>query len=421
MLAVLADDITGAAEIAGIAVARGLKVSLTVWTGDSPLPYALTPQEKDTEVYVTATDIRSEGTLRLTSTNYIFPFMEANNVPACNVPSFFLKTDSALRGHIIKQAAFLMQRRGYTSTLLMAQNPSKGRIIENGTYRIDGKPLAETPFSYDPEYPSLSSEATRILINNIRKEGGESLPPLPLATSLNTDGNILPDGKIYVADATCREEMLRQYAKADCNTLLAGAADFFGCILDDIYGNDNVSCAYNEKPLPICPIGRKTLIIRGSTQSRSILGTPSLKTADIVAIDIPDDVFEGAPADSFIEHATQEYMHHAVFVLSVGKHEVKGQEYAMRLKEVMAQAVTQFMAAESASTLIIEGGATTFCILKHLKLHKFSVIAEYAPGVVGMKCNVIAQNRKKNEIHVILKPGSYPWGELFEQSIEEKT
>lgn len=416
MLTVLADDITGAAEIAGIAVARGLKVSLTVWTGDSPLPCALTPPGKETEVYVTATDIRSEGTLRLTSTN-IYPFLESNNVPACNAPSFFLKTDSALRGHIIKQAAFLMQRRGYTSTLLMAQNPSKGRIIENGIYRIDGKPLAETPFCYDPEYPSLSSEATHILINNIRKEGGENLPPLPLATSLKIDGKILPDGKIYVADATCREEMLRQYAKADYSTLLAGAADFFGCILDDIYGNTNVPCAYNEKPLPICSIGRKTLIIRGSTQSRSILDTPSLKTADTVAIDIPNDVFEGASADTFIEHATQEYMHHAVFVLSVGKHEVKGQEYAMRLKEVMAQAVTQFMAAESASTLIIEGGATAFCILKHLKLHTFSVIAEYAPGVVGMKCNVIAQNGKKNEIHVILKPGSYPWGELFGQSI----
>lgn len=420
MLRVLADDITGAAEIAGIAVARGLKVSLTVWTGDSPLPYALTPQEKDTDVYVTATDIRSEGTRRLTSTDYICPFLEANNVPACKAPSFFLKTDSALRGHIIKQAAFLMQRCGYTSALLMAQNPSKGRIIENGIYRIDGKPLAETPFSYDPEYPSLSSEATHILINNVRKEDGENLQPLPLATSLNTDGCILPDGKIYVADATCREDMLRQYAKADCRTLLAGAADFFGCLLDDIYGNTNVSCAHKEKPLPLCTFGKKTLIVRGSTQSKSILSTPSLKAADTVAIDIPNDVFEGAPADTFIEHATKEYMHHAVFVLSVGKHEVKGPEYAMRLKEVMAQAVAQFMATESASTLIIEGGATAFCILKHLKLHTFSVIAEYAPGVVGMKCNVIAQNGENNEIHVILKPGSYPWGELFGQSIEEK-
>lgn len=421
MLKVLADDITGAAEIAGIAVARGLKVSLTIWTGDSPLPYAFTPQEKDTDVYVTATDIRSEGTRSLTSTNYICSFLETNNVPACNAPSFFLKTDSALRGHIIKQAAFLMQRCGYTSTLLMAQNPSKGRIIKNGIYRIDGKPLAETPFSYDPEYPSLSSEATRILINNIRTEGGENLQPLPLVASLNTDGSILPDGKIYVVDATCHEDMLRQYAKADCNTLLAGAADFFGCILDDIYGNRNVSCAYNEKPLPLSTIGRKTLIVRGSTQSRSILDTPSLKTADTVAIDIPNDVFEGASADTFIEHATQEYMHHAVFVLSVGKHEVKGQEYAMRLKEVMAQAVVQFMAAETANTLIIEGGATAFCILKHLKLHTFSVIAEYAPGVVDMKCNMSEKNGKKNEIHVILKPGSYSWGELFGQSIEGET
>ncbi len=420
MLNVLADDITGAAEIAGIAVARGLKVSLTVWTGDSPLPYACTPIDKDTDVCVTATDIRSEGTLRLTSTKYRCPSSDTNNVTTGNAPSFFLKTDSALRGHIIKQAAFLMQRHGHTNTLLMAQNPSKGRTIRNGIYSIDGKPLTETPFSYDPEFPALSAKATQILLNNIREEDGENLPPLPLMVSLSIENSMFPDGKIYVADASCREDMLRQYAKAGSCTLLAGAADFFGCILDNIHGKTNALDTHNKKPLPLCTDGRKTLIVRGSTQSKPILGMPFLKTADTATVDIPDDVFEGSAADTFIEHATQEYIRHSVFVLSVGKHEVKGQEYAIRLKEVMALAVEQFMAAEPASTLIIEGGATAFCILKRLGLHTFSVMAEYAPGVVGMKCNVLTPCGKKNETSIILKPGSYPWGELFGQGIDEE-
>ena len=54
--------------------------------------------------------------------------------------------------------------------------------------------------------------------------------------------------------------------------------------------------------------------------------------------------------------------------------------------------------------LIIEGGATAFAALSSISWESFIVSHEYAPGVVGMI---------HGKAEIILKPGSYSWGDLF--------
>lgn len=416
MLTVLADDITGAAEIAGIATSKGLRALLAVIAENDSASRPMRFPQEGTDVCVIATDIRSEGTHLLSSEQQGIPlpppYAKGQGDNGAE-QRFFLKTDSVLRGHIVKTIALLMRRYGYDSALLIAQNPSKGRTINNGTYFIDGKPLAETAFSYDPEFPALSSEATEILHRNANWEAYDGGTPLPEVVSLKTDGKIFDDGKIYVADASCSEDILRQYAKANGSTLLAGGADFFGCVMENIRNETPLAATDSVPQCPIACDGKKTLIVRGSTQSKPIQDSPILKAADTAMADIPDDVFEGAPADTFIHTATEEYMNHDVFIMSVGDHAVKGQEYAVRLKNVMADAAASFVKAQLPATVIIEGGATAFCILSRLHWLSFNVTAEYAPGVVEMQCLAQTPSGETGKVNVILKPGSYPWGKLF--------
>ena len=54
--------------------------------------------------------------------------------------------------------------------------------------------------------------------------------------------------------------------------------------------------------------------------------------------------------------------------------------------------------------IIIEGGATAFAVIQALGWNTFGIKSEYAPGIVGMT---------HGETEIILKPGSYPWGENF--------
>ena len=60
--------------------------------------------------------------------------------------------------------------------------------------------------------------------------------------------------------------------------------------------------------------------------------------------------------------------------------------------------------------LIIEGGATAWATLQTLGWSQFQIVNQIAPGVVQM--------RAENGTYITLKPGSYPWGELF-QSFSE--
>ena len=147
---VIADDITGAAEIAGIASEQGFPVQLLCAGGDAVGCDVVATSG----VTVIATDTRSMSeeeavaeTRRIASS-----FLISHS-------SFliFKKTDSALRGYVVAELKALMAATGYERAVYLPANPSKGRIIRQGVYYIKEVrevPIAETAFSYDREFPA---------------------------------------------------------------------------------------------------------------------------------------------------------------------------------------------------------------------------------------------------------------------------
>ncbi len=386
MILVLADDITGAAEIAGIAIANGRKTILSV----KGIPGNLDGDS----VVVVATDIRSgnrdearKETERLC--------LSIKNLPAefGRGLVIYKKTDSVLRGHISTELSVIMKRLGFKNTLLVAQNPSKGRVISNGEYFISGTPLDETMFSVDPEFPAFTSRATELVGRDFCR-------------TLNVHGSIDENlaGIIYVADATSKDELQAQAVKMREGTLAAGGADFFEALLND---NDPFKCdcgsAKDIDNFGSCANG-KILVVCGSTQTKSISGTPLMQRKKTTERCIPEDVFEGASPDVWINGLCDVYASVESLILRVGEHKVKGAEYARRIRGVMASAVKRMIKEAAPDRLMIEGGATAFSVLSALGWAEFEVSREYSPGVVGMV---------HGNTEVVLKPGSYRWGDLF--------
>ena len=152
---VIADDITGAAEIAGIAFSCGQPVRLLC--GGAPASAAAASASAAGSVgaagsvccdtvaangtTVVATDTRSLSTaeaaaetLRLAShlsplTSHLSPLASHLSPLASHL---FKKTDSALRGHVVEELTALMEATGYQRTVFLPANPSKGRIIRGG-------------------------------------------------------------------------------------------------------------------------------------------------------------------------------------------------------------------------------------------------------------------------------------------------
>ena len=85
-----------------------------------------------------------------------------------------------------------------------------------------------------------------------------------------------------------------------------------------------------------------------------------------------------------------------------------GKEAAVHLRTMMARKALQLIDQHRPTHLIIEGGATAWATLQALGWTQFEIVAQIAPGVVQMSAT--------NGTLVTLKPGSYPWGNLFSSS-----
>lgn len=375
MIIVIADDITGAAEIAGIALKHGIE---TVLTTETSFP------DEEPEALIIATDTRSGNAAD--ADKWVRRIAEI--IPDKGQNIIFKKTDSVLRGHIVTELNAVMEVRNIDSALLLPQNPSKGRIIRGGRYYIGDTPLDLTDFNRDPEFPATSSYVKDLLKGNVETVGVKEQ---------------LKNGKkgtIFIADAESRDDITAQIDKADRNTLLAGGADLFTALLEHKYGKELSDTDNGGISIP-----ESAIIICGSTQSKNIGEEPFIQTIGAQEEVMPYDVFRGEAApDYWFARMSATYGRTKSIIISVGEKENGGKDCAVRLRKVMSDATCRLVKEEQPELIIIEGGATAYAIISNIGWKSFKLKREYAPGIVSMTYG-------KTEI--ILKPGSYPWGNLF--------
>src|SRR5438874_911312 len=145
----IADDLTGAAEIAGLGVRYGLPTQLTRRSSARPTA-ALTVIDTDSRL-LPPSDAAS------TVSDSI------QHLPTRNFDIIYKKTDSLMRGPLLAEIEALMAALDKRAAILVAQNPSRGRTVQGGEYRIDGVPLHKTSLANDPEYPATSANVSALL------------------------------------------------------------------------------------------------------------------------------------------------------------------------------------------------------------------------------------------------------------------
>jgi uncharacterized protein YgbK (DUF1537 family) len=450
IVAVIADDITGAAEMAGIGFRHGFKTSLMTMTGQEE-----TLALPDCELLVCATDTRSQTeqeAARITR-------QVTSRLVEAGVRYFFKKVDSALRGHVEAELQAMLEVLPYESALYLPANPSKGRIIEHGQYTLNGRPLHETDFAVDPEFPATTSTLT---------ERFPSLQPWDPEVAMSAHG-------LYTADMVSNFQLqflLKQVHIGQ--TLLAGAADLFEarlrqfafekCSMNPVEENpedaeeraEREAKERKEREAKACEakdcakadakakgegsVGEQTsaaargneaqgaaaaqataaessafsgfttdsiLVVCGSTQSQSLEETPYIRQHRIPLIQMPKEVFEGSEdASHWLRTLRPQWQQRPSMVLTIGYPSQGGKAFAERLRAVQAQVVKELLATQLPRELVIEGGATAFAILRQLGWTSYLLTDEIAPGVVRM-------HSSDASCFVTLKPGSYDWGETF--------
>jgi uncharacterized protein YgbK (DUF1537 family) len=352
MIAVIADDFTGAAEIAGISLRYGLTVEL----------YLGEVITTNSDVLVICTDSRSlnvEDAKRVTAA-------AIENISGLHPTLIYKKIDSVLRGHVAEEVNVQMKLCGFKKALVIPANPSLGRIINNGEYFIDGKRITETGFAGDPEFPVKSSRVKEMI-------RGEDVFVLK-----NTDD--LPGKGIIIGEAASTGDISLWVDRTGEDWMPVGAGDFYLAILEK-----------DHKVTPQAPVELQSphLYVCGTAfnERKKYIKTLN-KDQDCVAY------LPGAIDEEWIQKTRTMIREQNKVVLAIGQ----SRGDAVGLRTSMAKAAKMIIEKESINEVFIEGGSTAAALLKELGINKLSPVNELQRGVVRMK---------SNNLFITVKPGSY--------------
>jgi len=379
MIAVIADDFTGAAEIGGIALRNRLNVVIETENIQAP----------DADVLIIAADTRSlpaseaaENIVKITEQLIKF-----------NPTYIFKKVDSVLRGNITEELIAQLRASQINRALIIAANPIFKRIIRDGIYYIDNIPLDKTWFSSDPEYPIRSSSVLEIL-------GKSDKWPL---RSLKHDDK-LPDNGLIIGDVNEMEDFRKWSHIIDDKTLPAGGSGFFNALLEKqkMMGPNN----YPES----IPFGKKALYVFGSTYPKEPDFLKKLEGNGHYLSNIPEEIyynknFNRSYLTSWADDIVSGIKSHKKVIVTIIQIPSKEPHIAIRIGEHIGDLIKKVIEKIELNELLIEGGSTTSIILKHLKINKLIPIQEFEAGVIRMKIDEIPN------LCITTKPGSYYWPE----------
>ena len=377
MILVFADDLSGAAELAGIAASRGLSTELS------------TQSVARTSAQLLAVDTETRGLPPDEAAKKCVQIYE--QTAHLNPEWIFKKTDSALRGNILVETVSFAQSSGKTHILFIPANPQKKRCIIDGKYFIEGIPIDQTVFARDPEFPIRTNNVAQEIRGQkpLRIHGPKS------KESGRTEGWVIPD----VASS---EDIEFRVNEITSNTLAAGAAEFFAAILDRSLSNCTLPFGRASG------LGAPRLLISGSLASWN-------QGIEAIAHEKNVSTYTLQDHESWVAKACHSLKSDGMTVIAIGQAKQIGQASqvatAPLMKPSQAHLLSPLIDTASAiigktslDTLLVEGGATATALIHQMGWTHFDLVPSQLEGI-----GCLAPKQGAHKLNLVIKPGSYPW------------
>ena len=385
MIAVIADDFTGAAEIGGVGLRYGLNVLIETEVN----------KVEGIDLLVIATDTRSlsadaafEEVTRITG-----ELLQLEPV------FIFKKIDSVLRGHVTKELEAQMLVEKKNKAIIVAPNPSVGRTIVKGQYFIDSSLLHETSFADDPEFPVNSADVTAIV-----KPSEYGVSSINMKSELDGSG-------MMIADVTGSDDLSEWASMVSQEMVVAGGSGFFDALLAAKY-----SPKVSADP-PDLSFGEGSLFIFGSMYPKQEDMFEKFYRNKVAKLSMPEGIYYDKDKNSLLlnkwtsQIVSQLKKGNSVMV-TIDHHTEYDAGLSLHLRESIGQMVAKVENLFELKDLFIEGGATTSAILKHLHITTLLPFNEADFGIIQMKAEGYLN------LCITTKPGSYLWPEhtVFEKN-----
>ncbi|MCC8364888.1 four-carbon acid sugar kinase family protein [Xenorhabdus sp. PB61.4] len=424
-LGVIADDFTGATDIASFMVQNGWKVSqlLGVPNENTLIPY-------DVDVVVIGLKSRSCSTEEAIH----------NSLKSCrwlrdraNCRRFFFKYcstfDSTPKGNIGPVIDALMDELQLDLSLICPAIPINGRTVVHGHLFVNGQLLNESGMQYHPVTPMKDANLLRLIEQqskgmaglvdlNCVRQGGLSIRNY--LTILRCNGI-----RYAIVDAMMMEDLMPIAEAVSEMTLVTGgsglgaalASYHTGLILYSEYGLSKSSMGMGKTP-PV--IGRKAVILSGSCSAVTYQQVMEYKKfAPAIVLDVEECMnnpeYSSYLVNWVIRHQKQSlapmlYSTQSTDILREiqNKHGVIQSSNAV--ERIFAQ-VSSELICQGFNTFIIAGGETSGQVVKKLGIHQLSIEATIAPGVPWV-------HDEQSNCWLVLKSGNFGAIDFFKRAQE---
>ena len=340
-IAVIADDFTGAAELAGISLRYGLKVELCV--GEV--------QFKNADVLIVSTDSRSlkkSEAIRVTEDLL-------KNILELKPKLVYKKIDSVLRGYVLNEVKVQMMLMKKARAFIMPANPSLNRTIRNGNYFIDNIRITETGFAHDPEFPIKRDSVKEILDNEVE---------------VLKSNDELPDKGIVVGEVNAFEDYDYWASKINEETVVVGAGDFFTALLNKHY----------------LPRQQKQFEIQ--LPHLYVCGTAFKERKEFIKKLNCVSYLPGVVNEVWLKKINEIIKNKQKVVIAIDE----PADAALLLRTRMAKAVGEIVKREAIKEIFIEGGSTAASILEELKrVHKQAISLKLQEELIDSKIQIFVE------------------------------
>ena len=413
LLGCIADDFTGATDLALMLTREGLRTLLT--TGLPPASFA--PDSADAVV------------IALKSRSIAAPDAVAQSLAALErlrdfgARRFFFKYcstfDSTDEGNIGPVAEALLQRLGSDFTIACPAFPAAGRSIYMGNLFVSGVPLAQSPMRDHPLNPMRDSDLCRVL----RRQTGHDVG---LVSYPDVEAGVAAIRAAFTRERGAKHSLAIVDALDDRHLRDIGAA---AVDLDLVTGGSGIAiglpAAYlaaglieNLTPAPkviSAPAGRGAVLAgscsiatRGQVTAAIAAGVPALRI-DPLAI-----AAGSVTAESVIEWLCAQHGQSMPVVYSSDEpakvaevQEKLGRELAGRAVETLFADVARQLPSRGFTRLLVAGGETAGAVVGALGVSVLEIGPEIDPGVPW------TLSRTEPQLALALKSGNFGAQDFF--------
>jgi uncharacterized protein YgbK (DUF1537 family) len=308
----------------------------------------------------------------------------------------YKKVDSVLRGNVTAEVEAVMQQLGLNRALVLPANPSLGRIIRDGQYFVQGKPIHRTEFANDPEYPRRSAQVLRMLD-----------APQHFLLRLANGGLEVPENTLLIGQADSSEQVRAWAAVREDSLLRVGGSEFFGALL-----SEELHCA----PLAVdeeFDFGEhRQLFVCGTASKAGHHLFRSARKSRVPVFTLPQELmwgndFSPGAHEAIAQRVVEAFDKGKRVVLGVGLPQVHDAKAARRLSTSLVDIAELVLRRAEIKCVFAEGGATSAELVRRMKWSRMEVRREWAPGVATL---AVAD---ENPLWLTIKPGSYSWPQAW--------